>query len=114
MRNRATYRDFDLVFCREVRVPDNAAGELGWPLPTGILGQDTFQRLVKRAGVRRITFHGLRHTCATLLLGAGVPVKVVSERLGHSKITMTLDIYAHALPSMQEDAAVQLGSLMYG
>jgi integrase len=54
-----------------------------------------FGRLIKAAGVRRIKFHGLRHTTATLMLAAGVPPHVVQRRLGHSKVEMTLGIYAH-------------------
>lgn len=62
-------------------------------------------RLTKQAGVPAIRFHDLRHTAATLMLGAGVPVKVVSERLGHASVSITLDIYAHVLPGMQREAA---------
>ena len=63
--------------------------------------------------MRPITFHGLRHTCATLLFQAGVPVKVIQERLGHKRVEITLGIYAHVLPSMQQDAARQLGALLH-
>jgi integrase len=49
--------------------------------------------------------HDLRHTCATLLLSRGVPVKVVSEMLGHASVSITLDTYSHVLPDMQESAA---------
>jgi len=49
--------------------------------------------------------HDLRHTCATLLLSRGVPVKVVSEMLGHASVAIALDTYSHVLPSMQESAA---------
>ena len=59
-----------------------------------------------------ITFHGLRHTSATLALKAGTPPHVVSKRLGHKKIEITLNIYAHALPSMQNDAAAKMASLL--
>ncbi|HWK12733.1 MAG TPA: tyrosine-type recombinase/integrase, partial [Vicinamibacterales bacterium] len=58
--------------------------------------------------------HHLRHTSATLLLKAGVSPHVVQRRLGHASITMTLEIYAHVLPSMQQDAARRLGVLLYG
>jgi hypothetical protein len=51
---------------------------------------------------------------ATLLPPAGVPVKVVSERFGHTKVSMTLDVYAHVLPEMQRDSAVLLGALLHG
>jgi integrase len=76
------------------------------------LGQREYAKLVKAADVRRITFHGLRHTCATLLFQAGVPVKVIQERLGHKRVEITLGIYAHVLPSMQQDAAARLGALL--
>ena len=59
-----------------------------------------FVPLVHRAGVPHIRFHDLQHTSATLMLLAGVPVKVVSEMLGHSSISITLDLYAHVLPEM--------------
>jgi integrase len=60
--------------------------------------------VVKRAGLRSIRFHDLRHTFATLLLSKNVNPKVVSEMLGHSSISITLDIYSHVLPDMQEKA----------
>ena len=60
----------------------------------------------------RIRFHDMRHTHATLLLLAGENVKVVSERLGHASITITLDTYSHVLPSMQKAAADKLQKLL--
>jgi len=78
------------------------------------LGQREFARIIEAAGIRRIKFHGLRHTCATLLLKARIPVHVVSRRLGHKKVEITTDIYAHVLPSMQEEAAAEMGSILYG
>ena len=66
----------------------------------------SFKRIKARFGVRKdLPFHDLRHTCATLLLGEGVNVKVVSEMLGHASITITLNTYSHVLPDMQESAA---------
>jgi integrase len=59
-----------------------------------------------------IRLHDLRHTHSTLLLQAGVPIKVVSERLGHSNVAMTLDIYAHVLPAMDRQAAEVIGTLV--
>lgn len=64
-----------------------------------------FYRTVKRAGLKRIRLYDLRHTSATLLLQAGVNVKVIADRLGHEDPAITLRVYAHALPSMQATAA---------
>lgn len=74
----------------------------------------TFDRRVARTKAPRIRFHDLRHTHATLLLQAGVHPKVVQERLGHSSIAITLDIYSHVAPGMQEDAAARLGAIVFG
>ena len=57
-----------------------------------------FQQNAVAAGLPRITLHGLRHSYATAALKAGVPVKVISERLGHATVAITLDIYSHVIP----------------
>lgn len=62
-----------------------------------------FGRVLAEAGLPHIRFHDLRHSAATLLLGMRVHPKIVQEILGHSQITMTLDTYSHALPSMQDE-----------
>ena len=67
-----------------------------------------FRRPVKAAGVPAIRYHDLRHTHASLCLLAGVHVKVVSERLGHSSVAITLDTYSHVIPAMDADAAVRV------
>jgi integrase len=67
-----------------------------------------FASFMKGADLPRIRFHDLRHTHATHLLRAGVHPKIVSERLGHSTITITLDTYSHVLPGMQEEAAERI------
>jgi integrase len=59
-----------------------------------------------------VRFHDLRHTHATLLLKAGVPIKVVSERLGHSTPGFTMATYQHVLPGMQAEAAALFGKLL--
>ncbi len=70
-----------------------------------------FGRIVKRAGLVA-RFHDLRHSYASLMLAAGVHPKVVSEALGHSTVAITLDIYSHVTPGLQEAAAKQLDSLL--
>jgi integrase len=76
------------------------------------LRNHSFQPILQRAGLPSIRLYDLRHTCATLLLLADVPAKVVSERLGHSTITLTLDTYSHVLPTMQQRAAATMGKIL--
>jgi integrase len=71
-----------------------------------------FDRLVRTANVTTIRFHDLRHTHATLLLKAGVPVHVVAQRLGHSSAALTLSIYSHVLPRQQSAAAAAFARLV--
>jgi integrase len=85
----------------------------GSPLHPGQFA-DRFERLVKAAGVPRIRFHDLRHTHATLALQAGVHPKVVSERLGHASVSITLDTYSHAIPALQEEAADKVARVVFG
>jgi integrase len=66
----------------------------------------------EKSDVPRVRFHDLRHTCATLLLLAGENPKVVSERLGHASVEITLAIYSHVLPGMQKAAAEELDRLL--
>lgn len=112
--NRLHYHDHGLVFAKDYPDLQHTGQMLGHPLQINNLGERVFAPLIRAAGVRRIKFHGLRHTCATLLLQAGEPVHVVSERLGHTKITMTLDTYSHVLPNMQQRAADTIGAVLHG
>jgi integrase len=73
-----------------------------------------FTYLVGRAGVPRVRFHDLRHSHATQLLGSGVHPKIVQERLGHSTITTTMDLYSHVSETMQGDAAARLNEVYRG
>ncbi len=66
---------------------------------------EAFRRVVHNAGVTTIRFHDLRHTHGSLLIRDGIPIKVVSERLGHANIAFTIQTYQHLLPGMQADAA---------
>lgn len=74
----------------------------------------TFDRLVARAGVPRIRLHDLRHTYATIALRAGMHPAIVSERLGHSSIAVTIDLYSHAVPGLQRETAGVVGELIFG
>jgi integrase len=73
-----------------------------------------FEKLLRQSGLPRIRFHDLRHTYATVSLQAGVPAKVVSDRLGHATVAFTLDVYSHAVPGLQEEAADKVAALIFG
>ncbi len=64
-----------------------------------------FTRITRSIGLYGVRFHDLRHTHATLMLWQGIHPKIVSERLGHSSIAITLDTYSHVMPGLQEAAA---------
>lgn len=96
----AGYEDLGLVFSR----PDGSM----WP---PMQFSSDFRRLIRRHGFT-IRFHDLRHTHASQLLKAGVPIKVVSERLGHATASITLDVYSHVLPGMQREAVEKLDSML--
>ena len=87
--------------------------ETGDPFHPGAVSK-RFREAVIDADLPRIRLHDLRHTHATLALQAGIHPKIVSERLGHSTVAFTLDVYSHALPTLQRDAAERLGELILG
>lgn len=97
------FADYDLVF----------PSEIGTPLLSGNLDRRHFKKILKEANLRKIRLYDLRHTMATLLLSKGVNPKIVSERLGHSSISLTLDTYSHVLPTMQLDATNHMENLMF-
>jgi integrase len=70
-----------------------------------------FRRLAKRVDAPGLRLHDLRHGHATLMLVAGIHPKVVSERLGHSTVALTLDMYSHVAPRLQAEAAGKLDDL---
>lgn len=84
----------------------------GQPINPRQLSKDFLSLLRRSEGLPRIRFHDLRHTHATQLLGQGVHPKIVSERLGHTTIAITLDTYSHVMPGMQEDAALRLDAAL--
>ena len=72
-----------------------------------------FKKALKAAKLPDIRLHDLRHTHATLALRAGIHPKIVSERLGHTTVSITLDTYSHAIPAMQEEAATLIAELVF-
>ena len=90
----SAYEDNGLVF----------PGPMGKALDPATLTRN-FKKLVRRVGKSHIRLHDLRHFHASLLLKAGVHLKVVQERLGHSSIAITADTYSHVAPSLQREAA---------
>jgi integrase len=101
LRLGAAWTDLDLVFVNTLGGPYDASNLRNW-----------FYRVLKRAGLPRVRFHDLRHTAATLLLARGVNVKVVSEMLGHANVGITLSIYGHVLPHMQQQATDTMDAVL--
>jgi hypothetical protein len=71
-----------------------------------------FQALARKAGLPPIRLHDLRHTNASIALAAGVDIKVVSDRLGHSTTAITADLYTHVVPSLGRDTAKGIAGLL--
>ena len=103
LRTGAAWQDRGLVFC-------SAQG--GFMRPDDLV--KSFQRVLERVGLPHLRFHDLRHSAATILLTMGVHPKVVQELLGHSQISMTMDIYSHTLPTMQQEAIGKLNAILQG
>lgn len=99
----AEWEDSGLVF----------TAEDGGGLHPDVISQ-TFDRIVDKLKVVRITFHGLRHTHATIALAQGVPLHVVSRRLGHSSEAFTAQVYGHILPGQQQEAAARFAAAIDG
>jgi len=83
----------------------------GKPLDPSFLSH-TFAKMVRKAGLKDVRFHDLRHSFASLMLLSGVPPKVISEALGHSSVAFTMDVYSHILPEMQEEAMALLDAVL--
>ena len=101
--SNASYTDSGLVVCTR----------LGKKITPRAL-MNVWYQLLDDSQLDRITFHDLRHTHASLLLRNNVHPKIISERLGHSSIQITMDAYSHLLPNIQEDAAAMLGRTIFG
>ncbi|MBT2736190.1 site-specific integrase [Bacillus sp. ISL-7] len=97
----SVYEDHDLVICTKH----------GRPVQSSNLIRG-FKKDVKKVGLPVIRFHDLRHTHATMLISQNINPKIISERLGHARIGITLDIYSHVLPSMQQEVAAKLDEII--
>ncbi len=96
------WQDHDFVFCTSIGTHLNPTRDM----------LDQLKVLLKKAGLPDIRFHDLRHSAATLLLSVGVHPKVVQEILGHSQISITMDVYSHVLPGMQQEAMSRLNDAL--
>jgi len=112
LANPHHYRDFGLIFAKDWHYARGRAFALGEPLSLSHIGERDFDPLIKKAGVKRIKFHGLRHTAATLALLDGMPVHVVAEMLGHKDATETVRTYAHVIPSARQEAAQRMAAIL--
>jgi integrase len=102
LKFKGTWGPHDLVFCSVE----------GTPLSIPNLTYRHFRPILTAAGLPQIRLYDLRHSCATLLLAADENPKVVSERLGHSTVVLTLDTYSHVIPTMQQGATARLEKLI--
>lgn len=101
----AAFKQYDLVF----------PASSGVPLSRLNLGRREFVAALSDAGLdgQGFTLYTLRHTCATLMLLAGVNVKVVADKLGHASVNITLDTYSHSIPAMRDDGLRKLSEILY-
>lgn len=97
------WQDNDLVFCTGIGTPYE---------PNNI--RRHFLRMLEQAGLQPMRVHDLRHTAASLMLAQGIPPKVISEILGHSRISITLDTYSHLMEPMRREAADKMDELLGG
>lgn len=113
LRSQRERREAQLLESGQVLTLDTqvCVREDGRPIKPALLSH-AFQRLCKRAGIAGIRLHDLRHTHATMLLGAGVPVHVVQSRLGHESIQTTIDIYGHVLRESDVEASATFANLL--
>jgi integrase len=101
---------------KDVQIPDGDyvfCNHIGQPYAPHTIST-AWRRLAQKSGIKKVRLHDLRHTFATLLLKKNVNAKVVSEMLGHSTTAITMDLYSHVSPSMQQDAVDKLDELVFG
>ena len=109
------------IFCQRLQAGDTWDREwsLVFTTPSGRPIENsgvnhTLKRLLKAANLRPMRVHDLRHGCASLLLAKGVTPRVLMETLGHSQISLTMNTYAHVIPSLQRDAADRMDEVFGG
>jgi integrase len=73
----------------------------------------TFGDFIKKNNLKHVRLHDLRHTNATLMLKSNIPAKIASERLGHSNISTTLDLYSHVLDDMERETSDKLDNMIF-
>ena len=100
----SAWQDHDYVFCTSIGTHLNPTRD----------ALDVLKSLLEKAGLPDIRFHDLRHSSATMLLGMKVHPKIVQEILGHSQIAITMDIYSHVLPTMQEETMSKINEALQG
>jgi integrase len=104
MKAGADWVDHDLVF----------SDKRGGPLDRQNLLRRHFRPMLKKAGLNQeLTLYSLRHSCASMLLAAGIHAKVIAERLGHASVVITLDRYSHLNPDLQGEATARLGEMVF-
>ena len=103
LRAGPSWVEHGFVFTSSIGTPLDGRNALRW-----------WHELTERSGVGRRRFHASRHTAATLMLDAGVPLEVISKILGHSSLSVTADIYAHIKPSATRSAADSLRRVLDG
>jgi integrase len=102
--SKKKYTDNDLVVCTSKGTPSSSSRI--------IMTWKRIQDKHKPENEPRITFHDLRHQSASIMLNDGTDIRIVSQRLGHSNVSTTLNVYSHLLPNAQEEAAQSLDNLI--
>ncbi|MGM0874674.1 MAG: tyrosine-type recombinase/integrase [Bacillota bacterium] len=98
-----SFNNHDLVICSYVGTPLN---------PRNLVR--TFNRLIDKATLPKIRFYDLRHSHASIMIYQNEPIKLIAERMGHSKISTIMDTYGPLLPNMQKEAADKLNKTLFG
>jgi integrase len=104
LKTGRAWHDNDFIFCNDDGSSINAEN----------LYHRRFKRIIKKAGLRSIRIHDLRHTFASILIAAGHNIKYIQSQLGHSSIKITLDIYGHLMPEVYEGAAKRSEDFVFG